>query len=314
MGTEQEGSMHNFMIGLYGGFEEEKYRRDFRKGFYGIEACLFEAEEEVEKLIREAKRNEFKIGIHFPIRSDETRLRDALFLAQDERVRQDAYDYIQQQLDIIGNMDPDYVLFHYPKPVLLDVRVNWDKWRFAAREEYAFESEYDYSELVVKSEQLFAWLHNKANEYSFTPVLEFDALNRYVYEEDFLESLLCRYPNIKLCLDTGRLFMQEKIDPSFDARAVLNRYAKYAKLVHLWNVQFTDSFAFSRYPALPHCRPEDGWAPIEDYLNLITAHNPDITIMFEHRSDWITEEELQTCYQWIDQIVNKKSPLPAGEH
>lgn len=27
--------MHNFMIGLYGGFDEEKYKRDFRKGIYG---------------------------------------------------------------------------------------------------------------------------------------------------------------------------------------------------------------------------------------------------------------------------------------
>ncbi|MDF2679086.1 MAG: hypothetical protein K0R47_276 [Brevibacillus sp.] len=32
--------MHQFMIGLYGGFDAEKYKRDFRKGFYGIEACL----------------------------------------------------------------------------------------------------------------------------------------------------------------------------------------------------------------------------------------------------------------------------------
>lgn len=61
--------MHNFMIGLFGGFDEQKYRKDFRKGFYGIEACLFEAEEEVEKLIQEAKRNEFKIGIHFPFKA-----------------------------------------------------------------------------------------------------------------------------------------------------------------------------------------------------------------------------------------------------
>ncbi len=42
--------MKNFMIGQYGGFDQAKYARDFKEGFYGIEACLFESEEDIQIL------------------------------------------------------------------------------------------------------------------------------------------------------------------------------------------------------------------------------------------------------------------------
>ncbi|MED4750268.1 sugar phosphate isomerase/epimerase [Brevibacillus choshinensis] len=306
--------MHQFMIGLYGGFDEEKYKRDFRKGFYGIEACLFDKEEDISRLAFESERNNFQIGIHFPFRKGDSRLRDALFLSKEEWVRQDAYDYIQRELDGLMEIQPDYFLFHYPKPVILDDRVGWENWRFSDEREYVYESEYPLTEFVEKSEQLFEWLNSKGNEFLFTPVLEFDALNRYVYEGNFLESLLVRYPKIKLCLDTGRLHVQEKIDPFFDGRKVLKKFAKYAKNVHLWNMRITDAFEYNHHPALRDCNPDDGWAPIEDYLNIIKSENPDIKIMFEHRSDWITDEQLEACYQWVDSIMNAKIiPFPADK-
>lgn len=39
--------MKKFMIGQYGTFDYKKFHRDFRKEFYGIEACLFENQEDV---------------------------------------------------------------------------------------------------------------------------------------------------------------------------------------------------------------------------------------------------------------------------
>ncbi len=32
----------NFMIGMHGKYDLKKYNRDFRKAFYGIQACLIE--------------------------------------------------------------------------------------------------------------------------------------------------------------------------------------------------------------------------------------------------------------------------------
>ena len=34
-------AMNNFLIGMYGKFDDLKYKRDFRPGFWGVEACMF---------------------------------------------------------------------------------------------------------------------------------------------------------------------------------------------------------------------------------------------------------------------------------
>ncbi|MFP3391230.1 sugar phosphate isomerase/epimerase [Brevibacillus sp. SIMBA_040] len=297
--------MRNFMIGQYGSFDVQKYERDYRQTFYGIEACLFEKESDILKLRNESQLNGFQIGVHFPLRAGGSKLRDALFLARDEDVRQDAFEYIQRELDYLAAIKPAYILFHYPKPVIIDDRVNWDKWRFSDAIEYVFESCYSFGEFAEKSELLFAWLSEKSNEYGFSPVLEFDALNSYIYDSNYLEGLLLKYPQIKLCLDTGRLFFQEKIDPFFQAEKVIKKFAVYASSVHLWNMKYTDKVEYNHYPVLPECRVEDGWAPIEAYLTWMLQANPHIKIMFEHRSELVSEEQLQRCYEWVDQIVSK---------
>jgi sugar phosphate isomerase/epimerase len=296
--------LQQFMIGQYGEFDYSKFHKDFKAGFYGIEACSFKSEEDCRNLIAEAQQHQFHTGVHFPLRADPARLRDALFLSPDEQERAEAFRHIQEELDYMVTLRPGYVLFHYPKPVILDDRVDWQQWRFSDRREYIYESETSLEELIRHSEYLFDWLSRTGREYHFQPILEFDGLNSYVYNQDFLERLLVRYPDIKLCLDTARLYQQDRFDPNFDARALLRRYTKYAALIHLSTVQVKDTVRHSHYPALPELSPADGWAPIEDYLRIIREENSGVKIMFEHRSDLITTEQLERCYAWVDGILS----------
>lgn len=298
--------MNRFMIGQYGSFDYKKYYRDFKSGFYGIEACLFKHENDIFNLLNEAQKAGFCIGVHFPLRAGISKLRDALFLSTDHTARLHAYDLIQQELDFLTAIKPVYILFHYPKPVILDDRVDWSTWRFGDRSEYEYESLYSFDEFKEKSEALFAWLSRKGREYHFIPVLEFDALNKYIYETDFMERSLQKYDNIKLCLDTARFFLQDRIDRFFDAKSVLKKYAKFAETIHLSNVQIADGSIIlkSRYPVLPNQDPSDGWAPIEEYLHIIKQENKSVKIMFEHRSDFVTDEELRECYTWVARLIS----------
>ncbi|RJE87496.1 sugar phosphate isomerase/epimerase [Paenibacillus sp. 1011MAR3C5] len=296
-----------FIIGQYGSFDFKKYERDFRTGFFGIEACLFERGEDVELLRREAAASRFSVGIHFPLRPRRGAVRDALFLSEKEEVRREAYEAIGQELEYLRakELHPAYVLFHYSKPVILDDRVAWSQWRFVDKREYVYEGRYSLDELKIRSRSLFAWLTDKAAAYGFRPILEFDGLSRYVYEDEFLIELLEQYPKIRLCMDTARLYLQERIDCHFDARAVLQKYAKYADLIHLSNLQLdpNNTVLKSRYPALPTQHPGHGWAPIEDYLDIALGSNPQVNIMFEHRSDLVSDKELEACYAWVEQLM-----------
>ncbi|MDR6549923.1 sugar phosphate isomerase/epimerase [Paenibacillus qinlingensis] len=295
---------NRFLIGQYGCFDESKMQRDFRKGFFGIEACLFETEEDRHRLILASQRNHFQVGIHFPLRPHVSKMRDALFLANSPEMRESSYAWVQSELEYLASMNPTYILFHYPKPVVLDDRVDWRTWRFSDKSEYMSETEMTLTELIERTEVLFQWLTMKSETYGFIPVLEFDALNRYIYETDFLEELLGKYPHIKVCLDTARLYLQEKLDPYFDARKVIHKFARFAYSIHLSTVQIKDSTTNSRHPVLPELDQRDGWAPIEDYLAIITEQNDQVMIMFEHRSDLISEDQLNQCYDWVTHLLN----------
>ncbi|WP_040952039.1 TIM barrel protein [Gorillibacterium massiliense] len=297
--------MNRFQIGLYGFYDEGKYIRDFREGIVGIEACMFENEEDVEKLLAESKARPFPVGIHFPLRAwtGRSSMRDALFLSRDDEVRRQAWDWIEDELAYASRLSPTYILFHYPKPVIFADKLDLRVWNFTDEREYVRESEYPYEEFTERSEALFAWLTAKSLEYGFTPVLEFDGLNRYVTESNIVVELLQKYPRVKVCLDTGRLFLQEKLDPSFDARSVIRKYGKYAELIHLWTFQYDGEMRHRHHPVLPDQKPEDGWAPIEDYLTIALEENPEVAIHFEHRSDRISDEELDRCYRWVNEIA-----------
>lgn len=296
--------MRNFLIGQHGSFSESKQQRDFKKDFYGVQGCQFDNEEEIGRLLKEAKEKNFKIAVHFPLRAGVFNFRDPLVTSSDDVVRAEAFAAIENELEFLKEIKPSYVLIHYPKPVILDDMVDWSNWRIGSSE-YVFESNYSYEELKEKSEHLFKWLTEKSEEYDFVPVLEFDALNKYIYENTFLEELLDQYPKVRVCLDTGRLHLQNMLDPNFHAEGIIRRFTKYTEVVHLWNTKVTDKVEYHHYPVLPWLDPAEGWGPIGRYLEIIREENENCLMMFEHRSDLLTDEELKACYKWVDDIINK---------
>lgn len=297
--------MKNFMIGMHGKYDDKKFNRDFRENFYGIEACLFKDEKDIKKLAYNIERKGIKLGIHFPLRFGISKLRDQQFLSLDEGTRKDAYRCIEEELNYIkdNGIKPEYILFHYPKPVILKNGFNIDNWRFADESEYIYERDYPMDKFKKYSENLFIWLSEKSLEYNFIPVLEFDGLNKYVCEGDFIESLLEKYKAVRLCIDTGRLHLQNRIDSDFDEKEIIRKFARYAEVVHLWNVKISGNLENNHFPALPSLKVEDGWAPIEDYLKIIKNENKKVRIMFEHRSELISNEELDNLYFWVASIL-----------
>lgn len=296
------------MIGQYGHFDEHKYARDFKANFFGMEACLFSTIDDCLRLQNEAKRRGFQVGIHFPLRAGVSKLRDALFLSRDTDLREQAFTYIEEELKFLKEIElqPEYILFHYPKPVILDDRVAWNEWRFEDQTEFVFESDYTSEEFIKNSDSLFQWLSVKSDEHRFIPVLEFDALNRYIYDTEFLEQLLDKYPKIKLCLDTARLYLQDKLDPYFDAKHIFKKFSRYAYSIHLSTVQVQESIKNKHYPVLPHLEEGEGWAPIADYLKIIVEENSHVKVMFEHRSDLISKEQLEEVYVWVEELLKKE--------
>lgn len=297
------------MIGQFDFFNSDKFRKDYRNGFYGIEACSLKSEEDVLALKAEANRYDLNIGIHFPLRSGIYPFRDPLFMDLNPETRMQSFKAIDEELEYIKQraINPEYILFHYPKPVILSEDFDFSRWWFKDSSEYTFESQYTRENFIEHSEFLFKWLSQKSYKYNFTPVLELDAVNKYIYKESFLEELLNKYTRIRLCLDVGRLHLQDKIDQSFSAADVLMRFSKYTGIIHLWHAKVGRTVEYGHYPLLPNLKPEDGWADIETYAGIICSQNRELKLLFEHRSDLISDEELDSCYDFINKLFSDGS-------
>lgn len=295
------------MIGQFGSFDFYKFEKDYREGFYGIEACLMKSDEDISMLLSEVKKKGLTLGIHFPLRSGLFSSRDPLFLDLDPDIRRQAYNDIENELIFINSkeINPHYILFHYPKPVIINETFDLSRWRFYNRSEFVYENDYTFNKLIEYSEFLFDWLSERADKYNFIPVLELDALNRYITETSYLDDLLATYNKIKLCIDVGRLHVQDSIDPGFHAVNILQRFLKYTEVIHLWHAKVGKTVEYGHFPLLPGLIPEDGWADVQAYFKIIRQENKNIKLLFEHRSDLVTKEELELCYNWVDELMNK---------
>lgn len=294
---------NRFMIDMFGRFDEVRYNRDLRKGFFGVQACQYESEDKIFNLFEVLQKDNLKLGIHFPLRANQWKFRDPQYLSKDEKQRMESFEFIDKEFELVSKFNPNYVLLHYPKPVILDDRVDWTNWRFADKSEYYYESEYSYNELEERSRDFFKWISNKAKELNISVILELDAVNPYIYNTNLLEELLEEYSNIKLCLDIGRLHLQEKLDDNFDSYEFVKRFVKYAEVIHLWNVKVSTNLEYSHFPILPCQNPYEVWADIEKYMKIIKENNNNCKFVFEHCSDKITDEELEDCYKWIESLL-----------
>lgn len=292
--------MKRFMIGQFDKFDINKQNRDFRDYFFGVEVNQMESLSELQILRYNIRNRKFKIGIHFPLLKNQWRARDPQYLSKDITTYEESINYMENEFARAQEFNPDYILLHYPKPVILDDNVDWSSWRFYDATEYYYESEISYEFFQEKSKNFFKILSEQGKKYNFTPVLELDGLNRYVYKTNLLEDLLDEYPNIKLCLDFGRIHIQDCIDDNFSGQEIIRKFGRYAHLVHLWNARVQSN---GHYPALKTLKVEDGWGDMEKYFKTLNEVNDKYKVLFEHNSNLISDAELEECYQWIGSLI-----------
>ncbi len=106
-----------------------------------------------------------------------------------------------------------------------------------------------------------------------------------------------------MCLDIGRIHLQDRIDPNFDGIKFVKKYAEYTELVHLWNVKVEENVSNSHFPALPTLLEEDGWANVELYIRAVNKTNKSYKVLFEHKSHLISDDELHGCYEWVSKLI-----------
>lgn len=296
--------MNCFMIGFFGKCDEEKFKRDFRSGFYGIEASMFADKNEVLKLKEMSQTKSFKWGAHYPLIRKNSRTRDPLFISLDKSERDEAFRAFEDESEYVAESGGEYILAHFPKPVLIDDTFDRTYWRFANDAEWMRIDDYPVEAMEENLYKMFSKLNGIAVSHGIRVVLENDAVASYLCEGDLLENLFQEFSNIRACLDIGRLHLQESIDSGFNGLALALKLAPYTGLIHLWNTSPVLNLSGGHLPVSRAQSKLDGFADISKYLQVVCSQNEDIKILFEHRSDLLTHEELEDCYSYVQGIID----------
>lgn len=303
--------MDNFLIGMHGRFDEYKYNRDFRSGFFGIEACMFPGEQEVDKLVKKAGVEGFSFGVHYPLIKKNTPYRDPFLIALDADERKDAWECFESEAAYVSGIGATYILTHFPKPVLVNRSLDLNYWRFAGDREWMFIDEYPLESLKENLSVMFDKLSEILDKYNIQIVLENDAMPAVLTDSTILVDLLKKYGKIKVCLDIGRLHLQEKLDAAFNGHEFTEMMAPFTYLVHLWNTNPVQNLSGGHYPVLPGQNPSDGWADVKGLINMIKRYNRNLKVLFEHRSDLVSDEMLDECYCYIAELTGEQNNAKA---
>jgi sugar phosphate isomerase/epimerase len=292
--------MTEYLIGMHNYIDFKKFQRDYNSSeFTGIEFCNFTSSEEIQEIVEFTKQNNIKIGIHFPLNRNNYKYRDPHLLSLDEHERKIAMDSLVAEIKVAKNINAEYILIHFPKPLILDKKFNWHKCNFSLTDQPIDEEEYPFDLFKKNAFELMSQLSHLSNGSGIQIVLEIELLNKYFYEGEFLKELLDQFSNIRICLDSARLNVQSKIDPSFNCMKFVKEMAPYTYLIHLSNIKVSEKIEQGHHPVLKRLDINAGWFDIDTFLSIISENNKDIKILYEHRSDIINDNELSECYEWV---------------
>jgi sugar phosphate isomerase/epimerase len=294
--------MDNFMIGFFGKCDEEKFKRDFHPGFFGVEAHMFPHFAEVEKLAVMSRRFGFHWGAHYPLVKKDRATRDPLFLSLIEAEREEAFADFENEVGLVARNGGTYLLTHIPKPALISDTFDTSCWRFGSDKEWMYERDYPTDALELHLRCMFDRLDIISQLYPVRIILEMDAVSSYLFHKPVLYNLFDEFRRIEACLDVGRLHVQALADSGFDGMTFAGKLAPYTSHIHLWNASPDTKRMGDHLPVSPRQTSADGFADIKAYLELILPKGNDKTILFEHQSQLLTDEELWACYAWVDGI------------
>lgn len=292
-----------FFTGVYGRFCPQQVLRETRPHFAGLEVSCLGSLHEAEAVATFARERQLGLGVHFPLvrSAGSDGAAHPLIMAKDDAVRGQALSAVAGGLETAASIGAEYLVIHFPKPSILSRSLDWSDWRFPQAGESMFEQDTSVAEQRRLAEVAFSTLDCLAKRSTVRIVLEHDILHSLFYQS-LLPELFAAFPRIGFCLDLGRLHLQQHTDPGFSGTRFIEQMLPFITNLHLWTVRLGENKQGGHHPILPHLRAEEGWGENEAYLRALSALNQ-ADVMFEHRSELVSEAELDCCYNWAESML-----------
>lgn len=277
-----------------------------RPHWQGAEIGLCDTLPDVLGAVAEAEFYEWVIGAHHPTHR-EGGPAWCRFLDPDRAVRSEALEIAWSAARAVHRLGARYILFHFPWPALQMPGVDYAAlgWMFKDAEPLPPEAWPREADLYEWSRHCFDRLAELQERERIRVVLEIDGPNPYFFDGELYSRLFAEFPELSLCIDTGRLGLLARTHGQ-DPVSLAERWLPWTRYVHLHTARWDAEGRFrSRIPTNgSHTRDRwPGVTPSADIARLVVKAHPDAVIVLEHDPRAVPPDELEASHAWAAALV-----------
>jgi len=281
-----------------------------RPHWHGAELGGLETFPDVWGAVSEAEFHDWILGVHHPLYKKDGPAW-CRFLDRDPVQRQLALDVAASAAESAHHLGARYILFHFPWPGLAAEGVDYPALGWPAS--LAMEPLADWSEQQIYevSRRVFEHLANVQEKERIQIILEIDGPNPYFFDGELYSRLFEEYPELSLCLDTGRLGLLARTHGQ-DPLQLCRRWLPWTRHVHLHTSMWDDDGTFHNHLPTNGTHTVDQWprvTPAADMVKLVAAAQPRLTVVLEHDPRAVSPEALEEAHRWAAELA---APKEAG--
>lgn len=271
----------------------------------GAEVGLCETFPDVLGAVSEAEYYEWVIGAHHPLYR-EGGPRWCRFLDPDEAVRTEALEQAYHGAQAAHHLGIRYILFHFPWPALQMPGVDYGGlgWYFKDADPVDLAA-WPEAKLYEWSRRCFERFAEIQAKELIKVVLEIDGPNPYFFDGELYSRLFEEYPELSLCIDTGRLGLLAKTHGQ-DPIALAQRWLPWARYMHLHTSRWDEQGRFQNHLPTTARDTADRWpqvTPAADIARMVVAAQPQATIVLEHDPRAVSPAELEEAHAFAASLV-----------
>ncbi|MBY6274648.1 sugar phosphate isomerase/epimerase family protein [Symbiobacterium thermophilum] len=279
-----------------------------RPHWEGAEIGLCDTFPDVLGAVAEAEYYEWVIGAHHPTHR-EGGPAWCRFLDPDPAVRTEALEVACSAAQAAHRLGARYILFHFPWPALQMPGADYAAlgWRFRDADPIPMEAWPREADLYDWSRRCFDRLAELQERERIRVVLEIDGPNPHFFDGELYGRLFEEFPDLSLCLDTGRLGLLARTHGQ-DPLALAARWLPWTRYLHLHTSFWDEQGRFHNHVPTRGSHTRDLWprvTPAADIARMVVEAQPRAVIVLEHNPQTVTPQELEACHEWAATLAGR---------
>ena len=259
--------------------------------------------------VSEAEFHDWIIGVHHPLYIEGGH-RWVTFFHKDRTALEESLAVAESAAQEAHHIGARYILFHFPWPGFQMPGVDHaaQGWHFAFFEELVDAAEWSEAETYEVSRRIFERLSEIQAKERIKIVLEQDGPNPHFFAGDLYGRLFSEFPDLSLCLDTGRLGLLAKTHGQ-DPLELTRRWLPWIRHLHLHTSLWEPEGRFQSHIPTTAAHTAERWpavTPAADIARMVVEAQPRCQIVLEHNPGAVSPEELEAAHEFARSLTQRR--------